>query len=1000
MCAPEAVKVIQAWYRGVLKPRRITTDNGPEFQAEFKRTCEEWDSKQRTSLPGEPWTNVRIERANQTLNKGTAMGLAQAGAPLHLAHWARHHFVFCRNRLFRQEKFGGATPYLKRFSVAYEDDIIPFCCEIYYAISDTEGAVQTAKPHKYGAAGIRGILLSYHDDGGALVAELSRYLEDGALHVRRVSAIRPVLRDGKFVFPLVGRVMPTRVLYHEAHIELCDTCGKPQMGDLPLLCKACRSRHRAHTRDQQCKYGRCGCTDLGELCLSDSDEDLFGDDDSDDDDDEHPLPADEFVEVEDAPSEPPEEREPSEDRWTEAGVYNVPSEPSDSPADSPAHPRDGRGPADWYALSPMPGEPPEHAERRLGRRDPPESPPPYEPLSSGRLDDDLDSVYGSEWSALAGPAEPHPPPPPSGSHRGPGGACHVAPVATVTQVLKMDMSDPEQREALQAEVDGQMEDGVLDREFVEKEEFLRRHPDAVIVGQHSVMARQHVELPVEQQRVKARTVLGGHDIRDAQGNKMMLREKGAYEDLRSDPAMQADVKLGLALGHALAPVGDKVLMVHRDIKRAYHKAPMRGSVIGVQLKGKALKDAYGVGHMRRPVSQALKAGYGIDRAGKDFEHWRNGKLKKKGWTQLTIARSIFFITDGTRVCILIAYVDDLLFITSESFRPDKDLDFEWKGNPDASAAGVVESFLGQEISNSLAADGAWEIVISQAPMTRLIVADFQRKLGKPLRARRTDTPALAMKEGLTENPGVFADSCRHWLGRTQYLGLCSRPDSLCSSASLATFVADWREEHDRALTRQIKYLRDTAEHALVLRVFPGGKISILAESDAEQGGCPETRKPLRGAAVYLITEDNDGNEARALVGFFCNRQTTIARSSCESELSALVALVQRLLIYLLEAMQELLGHPTPARVRVDNSSAIDLVRAGYSRKLAYLKRWVGVDLGWLHEIFYSTNSPWLITLEKVDTLENSSDIFTKGLFPERFEYLCSLLGIRGRTTSL
>ena len=551
------------------------------------------------------------------------------------------------------------------------------------------------------------------------------------------------------------------------------------------------------------------------------------------------------------------------------------------------------------------------------------------------------------------------------------------------------MTDPEQKAALQAEVDGQMEDGVLDRNFMEREDFLSKFPKAVIVGQHSVMARQHCELPKEAQRVKARTVLGGHDIRDADGNKMTLREKGAFEDLRSDPAMQVDVRLGLCLGHAQAAPGEKVILRHRDIKRAYHQAPMRGSVIGVQIRGKALKTAYGIGNMRRPVAQARMAGYGLDRSGKDFEHWRNQKMFKAGWKQLSSARAIFYKRSGNKTAICIAYVDDLLFVMVESYQPDLELPFEWKVEWDPKEP---VNYLGIIISNDLV-DNVWEISLCQASMSKLIVADFQRKLGHTLRARRTDTPALVLKDPPTEEPGKFADSCRHWNGRNQYVGLCTRPDLLMATAALSSFVADWKTVHDAALIREVKYLRDTADCSLVLRVIPGGKITIMGESDAEHGGCPETRKSLRGGVVYMNTT-RGSQTVRALVGYFCNRQTTIARSSCESELSALVALVQRLLIYILEFMSEFLGYDPEATVRVDNSSAIDLVRSGYSRKLAYLKRWVGIDLGWLHELFYREDSPWHLKLEKVHTDENSSDIMTKGLLPERFQFLCGLLGMR------
>ena len=92
----------------------------------------------------------------------------------------------------------------------------------------------------------------------------------------------------------------------------------------------------------------------------------------------------------------------------------------------------------------------------------------------------------------------------------------------------------------------------------------------------------------------------------------------------------------------------------------------------------------------------------------------------------------------------------------------------------------------------------------------------------------------------------------------------------------------------------------------------------------------------------------------------------------------------------------MLGRDVECVVRTDNSAAIDLIRAGYSRKLSYLKRWVGVDLGWLHELFYVQRedvTSWRLKLAKVDTRFNSADVYTKPLDADRHSFMRKLLGV-------
>jgi len=86
---------------------------------------------------------------------------------------------------------------------------------------------------------------------------------------------------------------------------------------------------------------------------------------------------------------------------------------------------------------------------------------------------------------------------------------------------------------------------------------------------------------------------------------------------------------------------------------------------------------------------------------------------------------------------------------------------------------------------------------------------------------------------------------------------------------------DPREPHLAALKRILRYIRGTLHLGLELR--PSSVEDIIAYSDADWAGCPNTRKSTSGYAVFL--GDN-------LISWSSERQSTISRSSAEAEYHA------------------------------------------------------------------------------------------------------------------
>ncbi|XP_047340574.1 uncharacterized mitochondrial protein AtMg00810-like [Impatiens glandulifera] len=116
-------------------------------------------------------------------------------------------------------------------------------------------------------------------------------------------------------------------------------------------------------------------------------------------------------------------------------------------------------------------------------------------------------------------------------------------------------------------------------------------------------------------------------------------------------------------------------------------------------------------------------------------------------------------------------------------------------------------------------------------------------------------------------------------GALQYLTF-SRPDITYAVQQVCLFMHDPREVHMEALKRIIRYNQGTLNFNLHLS--PSSVTSLFAYTDADWGGCPDTRRSTFGYYVFL--GDN-------LISGLAKRQTTLFRSSVEAEYPAVANVV-------------------------------------------------------------------------------------------------------------
>ncbi|KAJ0949393.1 putative RNA-directed DNA polymerase [Helianthus annuus] len=112
---------------------------------------------------------------------------------------------------------------------------------------------------------------------------------------------------------------------------------------------------------------------------------------------------------------------------------------------------------------------------------------------------------------------------------------------------------------------------------------------------------------------------------------------------------------------------------------------------------------------------------------------------------------------------------------------------------------------------------------------------------------------------------------RSLAGALQYLTI-TRPDISYAVQQVCLFMHAPREPHFQLLKRILRYIKGTLSQGL--HITPSPNTKLTAYSDADWGGCPDSRRSTSGYCVYL--GDN-------LISWSAKRQATISRSSTEAE---------------------------------------------------------------------------------------------------------------------
>ncbi|XP_062005604.1 uncharacterized mitochondrial protein AtMg00810-like [Rosa rugosa] len=147
-----------------------------------------------------------------------------------------------------------------------------------------------------------------------------------------------------------------------------------------------------------------------------------------------------------------------------------------------------------------------------------------------------------------------------------------------------------------------------------------------------------------------------------------------------------------------------------------------------------------------------------------------------------------------------------------------------------------------------------------------------------LLSKLVSTP-LSAKSDLTATDGPLLDhptTFRELVGSLQHLTI-TRPDIAFAVNMMSQFMSQPRVPHLIAAKCILLYVKGTLGHGLLFTP-QRQPVNLSAYSDVDWAGCPTTRRSTSGYLMYLGSN---------LISWCSKKQTTIARSSAESEYRSL-----------------------------------------------------------------------------------------------------------------
>ncbi|XP_071727927.1 uncharacterized mitochondrial protein AtMg00810-like [Rutidosis leptorrhynchoides] len=224
--------------------------------------------------------------------------------------------------------------------------------------------------------------------------------------------------------------------------------------------------------------------------------------------------------------------------------------------------------------------------------------------------------------------------------------------------------------------------------------------------------------------------------------------------------------------------------------------------------------------------------------------------------------SLFVYNNGNEAAYLLLYLDDIILVTS-FIQLRTTLLSLFANEFSMKDLGSLSYFLGIAVTRT--PDG---LFLSQEKYAESIIDRAGMYTCNTVKTPVDSNGKLSSNTGPSySNPTEF----RSLAGALQYLTF-TRPDISYVVQQICLHMHDPKVCHMQALRRIIRYVRGTISHGL--KLTKSSLSSLVSYTDADWGGCPDTRRATSGYCVFL------GNN---LVSWSAKRQPTVSLSSAEAE---------------------------------------------------------------------------------------------------------------------
>ncbi|CAI7886713.1 unnamed protein product [Closterium sp. NIES-53] len=201
------------------------------------------------------------------------------------------------------------------------------------------------------------------------------------------------------------------------------------------------------------------------------------------------------------------------------------------------------------------------------------------------------------------------------------------------------------------------------------------------------------------------------------------------------------------------------------------------------------------------VCKLKKSLYGIKQAPRLWQQHLNRKLTEVGFRQLPHDPGMYRLDDKGSYALLVAYVDDILYVSSSTSLGDR-IEADLKKSLDLTISTKIYQFLGLNVSRTSSA-------------THLTASKYAESLAKRFNIS-TDFVAIPYRSTLTGHvpdlqnlSAAGLQLCQQQLGCLLFTAVTCRPDLAYVASHLAQFLRCPKEEHSLDLQRALRYFVST-----------------------------------------------------------------------------------------------------------------------------------------------------------------------------------------------